>query len=164
MEIKITDEVMLIWGSSTRSLWLWQKYCLPYFMDHSVKNPSSFFHTKTLQSCRLLPWSRICPADLNMPVQCVNEWGVYQAWLLALIPDYLCLSNPATGEKKLAEERGLYDSWGVYFRAMLTTNTYLIININTFSEHFLSPVSCWGLISFISIQKIWSKIYQNSRI
>lgn len=30
---------------------------------------------------------------------CWNEWGAHQAWLLALIPDYLCQSNPETGKK-----------------------------------------------------------------
>lgn len=81
------------------------------------------------------------------------------------VPGLTARSNPrlslpfqsSNREKKLAEERGLYDSWGVYFRAMLTTNTYLIININTFSEQFLSPVSYRGLISFISIRKYYLK-------
>lgn len=41
----------------------------------------------------------------------IYEWGAHQAWLLALISDYLCQSNPET-EKKLAEERGLFDRGG----------------------------------------------------
>lgn len=45
----------------------------------------------------------------------LNEWGAHQAWLLALIPDYLYQSNPATG-KKLAEERGLFDCGGGLWR------------------------------------------------
>ena len=61
----------------------------------------------------------------------LHEWGVHQAWLLALIPDYLCQSNPAAGKKKkLAEERGLFDGGGGLWRDVeVRTHTYMFINI-----------------------------------
>lgn len=62
---------------------------------------------------------------LNMSAQC--KWmRNTPGWLLALIPDYLCLSNPSNREK-LAEERGLFEC--MLEGDAVSRHTYLSINI-----------------------------------
>lgn len=62
---------------------------------------------------------------LNMSAQC--KWmRNTPRWLLALIPDYLCLSNPSNREK-LAEERGLFEC--MLEGDAVSRHTYLSINI-----------------------------------
>lgn len=96
-----------------------------------------------------------------MPVQCVNEWGVYQAWLLALIPDYLCLSNPATGKKKIGKRKGIICQLrGV--RQGHANNKHLFDH--KYQNFQWTLPAAWELISSISILKILYKIYHNSRI
>lgn len=120
------------------------------FHSHSVQSLTS---TRTYHGFFLHVNISVLQSFAMMSNMSSSSWPQHACpvckWMRS-VPGLTARSNPRLSlpfqssnreKKKLAKERGLYVTWGVYVRAMLTTNTYLIINIKTFSEHFLPPGS-----------------------
>lgn len=132
-------------GGSTRSLGVRQKCCLfgSLWEISLLQEPIVIFF-----SSKNLPVLQIFAMKSNMSSSGWPQHACPVCKWMRSVPGLTARSNPrlslpfqsSNREKKLAKERRLYDSWGVYFRAMLTTNTFSIININTFGEHHLFPV------------------------
>lgn len=131
MAIKIIDEGMLTWESSTSSLTV-------------AKILSSLYHGyKTFQSCRFLPWS-MSSSSWPQHASSVCKWMRSVPGLTARSNRRLSLPFQSSNrEKKIGRRKGIIWQLRLYFRAMLTTNTIFDHKYQHFQ--WTLPVTCFWL-------------------